>query len=233
MYNFTRKSGSKALRNVSRKYLPALGHILWFSTHFIPIAWVPQCLSHWVLKECLRNPFARSFFVLSLQERQAGRVSDASSHPRSLWTKRNGWKQQKKGKQSYWWGLGGHSWESWECVCTGQCMRRYFTSRLLFEIQVVCNQLWGREQWDHGPSHSASLSTGEAYAIQKQFGKSWVGWKTQSVSDWLIVRRIDSRRNTALWTRWALVLSHTAWIIDSQHHGLVRVGNDLNIVQFQ
>lgn len=133
------------LLEMSQEKIYQAWHILCFTTRFMPIAWVPQCLSHWELKECLGKQIhlPNLCFVLSLRERQAGRLCLVPPHTPSLcepWCQKKWLKTTKEGKAEVLVGLGGQKvirtllGELRECVHTGHCIRSYFMSRQLFEI---------------------------------------------------------------------------------------------------
>lgn len=121
-----------------KKDLPALD-VFCFSTNFMPIDWMSQRPSHRVPKEHLGKQIHLPdlCFILALQEGQAGSVwcLVMSQVLVSHGVKRNGWKQQRKGKQRYWWVLGGQKMFRAllgvlrEYVHTGDCVGSYSTSR--------------------------------------------------------------------------------------------------------
>lgn len=98
-YNFRRKNGP--LGNVWRKDLPALVTLRVFSTHFMPTAWVSQCMSHWNWKSVSGNRPMCQISALPWPCRRGRQLCLVPSHspgPCELCAERNGREHQRKGK---------------------------------------------------------------------------------------------------------------------------------------
>lgn len=191
MYNFKRKSKAESLGDVWRKDLPDLGIFCVFPPNFMPIAqYLDDCLfGHWMDATGNRSICQISAFPWHCRRgRQA--VSGAFSHSKSLWAgvPKTQLETAKKGKGEVLVGTGRT--ESIQDT-PGRVRAHWALQSELFYKQVTlvntdwvwpsCKDLWSIQQWDHGPSHEASLTPEVAYPMQKHC-ESWVGRKTLPVT---------------------------------------------------